>query len=142
MTPRDLVAFALSCERAARWSEAKRAWEEARRKAGSGAGAPAGGSPPTSPLASSDSSYASRERVRARQNGLAIGTALRRSSPSGDLVCVYEAERRFVYDGRVFTSLSGAAEAAGKDIGIATKNGWQFWGLEKRKENGSGGRRI
>lgn len=63
-----------------------------------------------------------------------VGTVIRKRDRHGEVRCeckVVEAGIR--YKGHDYTSLSGAAMAAAKDLGLKnkTQNGWVFWGLTK-----------
>ena len=64
---------------------------------------------------------------------LAPGTVLSKSNRKGKTVkCTVEAEG-YRYKGKVYGSISGAAVAAAKDLGLAATsfNGYVFWGLTK-----------
>ncbi len=63
------------------------------------------------------------------------GTVLQKRDRAGVVrcECTIEEGGRIRYKGAVYSSLSGAAMAAGKDIGLggAATNGWTFWGITK-----------
>lgn len=65
----------------------------------------------------------------------AIGTVIEKCDRRGAVraSCRVEAEG-IVYNGAIYKSLSGAAIAAAKDLGLASKtaDGFAFWGLKKR----------
>lgn len=48
--------------------------------------------------------------------------------------CVYQGPGRFVFNRKIYPSISAAANAAAKHLGLksTTLNGWWFWGVEKR----------
>jgi hypothetical protein len=63
-----------------------------------------------------------------------VGTTLKKTDRSGKVRCECKVEKDGVhYDGKVFGSLSGAAVAAAKDLGLSGNsfNGFVFWGLSK-----------
>ena len=62
------------------------------------------------------------------------GTVLQKRDRHGGVRCECTvAEDGIHYAGKVFRSLSGAAMAAAKDLGLTnkTQNGWVFWGITK-----------
>ena len=62
------------------------------------------------------------------------GTVLQKRDRHGTVRCECTvAEDGIHYAGKVFRSLSGAAMAAAKDLGLTnkTQNGWVFWGITK-----------
>jgi hypothetical protein len=64
----------------------------------------------------------------------AIGTTIEKRDRHGAIRCKCTVEEGGIrYDGKVCTSLSGAAMAAAKDLGLKnkTQNGYIFWGLIK-----------
>jgi hypothetical protein len=63
-----------------------------------------------------------------------VGTTIEKRDRHGAIRCKCTVEEGGIhYEGRVFTSLSGAAMAAAKDLGLKnkTQNGYIFWGLSK-----------
>lgn len=110
-THREWVAEALKLEKLARWSEASHAWAQARLVVERGPGPGPRGLEPGAVLR-----HKRRGEVRAE--------------------CIYEAEGRFVYAGRVFPSLHKAAAAAGADLGLRGKyDCWIFWGVERQEQS-------
>lgn len=73
--------------------------------------------------------------TRADKCGLTPGKVLQRIV-GGEVVAkaVFMAEDKIVYKGKTYGSLSAAAIAAGRDIGLKSKtfDGWHFWCVEKR----------
>ena len=64
----------------------------------------------------------------------AVGTTIEKRDRRGAVRCSCTVEKGGIrYEGRVFTSLSGAAMAAAKDLGLRNKsqNGYIYWGLIK-----------
>ena len=65
----------------------------------------------------------------------AAGTVLQKRDRHGTVrcECTVEDGGRIRYKGAVYSSLSGAAMAAAKDIGLGggAQNGWTFWGITK-----------
>jgi hypothetical protein len=64
----------------------------------------------------------------------AVGTTLEKRDRHGAVRCKCAVEGGGIrYDGKVYSSLSGAAMAAAKDLGLKnkTQNGYIFWGLVK-----------
>lgn len=64
------------------------------------------------------------------------GTVIEKRDRSGNVRCKCTVgDDGIRYDGKVYKSLSAAAMAAAKDLGIggATQNGFTFWGLSKPK---------
>jgi hypothetical protein len=64
----------------------------------------------------------------------AIGTTVKKTDRSGKVRCECKIEKDGVhYEGKVYGSLSGAALAAAKDLGLSGNsfNGFVFWGLAK-----------
>lgn len=72
-----------------------------------------------------------------------VGTVLRKQDRHGKVrcECVVE-EGGFRYAGTVYRSLSAAAVAAARDLGLRTTsaNGFGFWGLSKSARGGARGR--
>lgn len=72
-----------------------------------------------------------------------VGTVLRKQDRRGKVrcECVVE-EGGFRYAGTVYRSLSAAAVAASRDLGLRTTsaNGFGFWGLSKSARGGARGR--
>jgi hypothetical protein len=63
-----------------------------------------------------------------------VGTVLRRVDRHGNVRCECTIEEGGIrYNGTLYKSLSAAAIAATKDMGLKSKtmNGWSFWGLTK-----------
>jgi hypothetical protein len=64
----------------------------------------------------------------------AVGTTIEKRDRHGDVRCKCTVEEGGIrYEGKVYASLSGAAMAAAKDLGLKnkTQNGYIFWGLSK-----------
>ena len=64
----------------------------------------------------------------------AVGTTIEKRDRHGAIRCKCTVEEGGVrYSGKVYASLSGAAMAAAKDLGLKnkTQNGYIFWGLIK-----------
>ena len=64
----------------------------------------------------------------------ALGTTIEKRDRKGGVRCKCTVEEGGIrYSGRVYTSLSGAAMAAAKDLDLKnkTQNGYIFWGLAK-----------
>ena len=64
----------------------------------------------------------------------AVGTTVKKTDRSGKVRCECKIEKDGVhYEGKVYGSLSGAAVAAAKDLGLSGNsfNGFVFWGLAK-----------
>ncbi len=63
-----------------------------------------------------------------------VGTVIRKVDRRGAVRCECTIEEGGIrYAGKVYRSLSAAAMAAAKDLGVSntTANGWNFWGLTK-----------
>lgn len=62
---------------------------------------------------------------------IAPGTTLHH----GALTCEYKLPGVFVYKDVVYGSISAAARAASKDLGLKSTrvNGWVFWGVDRRR---------
>ena len=64
----------------------------------------------------------------------AVGTTIEKRDRHGAVRCSCAVEEGGIhYEGKVYASLSGAAMAAAKDLGLKnkTQNGFIFWGLVK-----------
>jgi integrase len=110
-THREWVDEALAHEGAARWSEASRAWAEARRAAKADT--------PTSPP------------------DLAPGAIVQHVSRGEVLAeCTYAGPGDWRYHGASYASPTAAANAAAAYMGKKTgrQSGWIFWGIRKRWE--------
>ena len=65
---------------------------------------------------------------------LAPGTVLRKTDRAGKVRCECTVDAAgYRYQGKIYSSLSSAAAAAAKDLGLSGKsfNGYVFWGLSK-----------
>jgi hypothetical protein len=63
-----------------------------------------------------------------------IGTVIEKRDRAGNVRCTCTIEEGGIrYQGTLYKSLSGAALAAAKDLGLTNRsaNGWLFWGLTK-----------
>lgn len=63
-----------------------------------------------------------------------VGTTLKKTDRAGRVRCECTIEKDGVkYDGKLYASLSGAALAAAKDLGLSGNsfNGFVFWGISK-----------
>src|SRR5262249_39808308 len=63
-----------------------------------------------------------------------VGTTLKKTDRAGRVRCECTIEKDGVkYDGKLYGSLSGAALAAAKDLGLSGNsfNGFVFWGISK-----------
>jgi hypothetical protein len=63
-----------------------------------------------------------------------VGTKIEKRDRSGEVRCYCEVVAEGIkYAGNLYSSLSGAAMAAAKDLGLKnkTQNGYVFWGLSK-----------
>ena len=63
-----------------------------------------------------------------------VGTTLKKTDRAGKVRCECTIEKDGVHsDGKLYSSLSGAAVAAAKDLGLSGNsfNGYVFWGLAK-----------
>jgi hypothetical protein len=73
-------------------------------------------------------------KAKGRSVAVAPGTVLVHLGRRGDVLatCYVDEERRFVVDGRIYTSISAAALAASRALGnrAAGVNGKVFWGLK------------
>jgi hypothetical protein len=78
---------------------------------------------------------AKKERARMKQSGVVVGMELQHVVRGKTVArCTYAAERQFVVDGKVYTSLSLAAKAVAEKLGKhGSVNGWLFWGIDKRE---------
>lgn len=74
-----------------------------------------------------------RERVRDPRLP-PLGTVIEKRDRAGNVRCKCTVEEAGIhYEGKVYKSLSAAATAAAKDLGIGgrSQNGYTFWGLSK-----------
>ena len=72
-------------------------------------------------------------KPQASQPALTPGTVLRKTDREGKVRCECTVEAGgFRYEGKLYNSLSGAASAAAKDLGLSgtSFNGYVFWGLK------------
>lgn len=83
-------------------------------------------------------SHATKQKQQRGDSGgapqLAIGTMLRKLDRDGNVRCECTVEEGgYRYGKTLFRSLSAAAAAAAKDLGLAGKsfNGYVFWGLKQ-----------
>jgi len=63
-----------------------------------------------------------------------VGTVIEKRDRSGKVRCTCTVEEGGIrYKGTLYKSLSGAALAAAKDLGLTNRsaNGWVFWGITK-----------
>jgi hypothetical protein len=63
-----------------------------------------------------------------------VGTVIEKRDRAGKIRCICTVEEGGIrYKGTLYKSLSGAALAAAKDLGLTNRsaNGWVFWGLTK-----------
>lgn len=96
--------------------------------------ASAGETTSVTPSAAEESATASVTATTSDSRLPPIGTVLQKRDRKGNLRCECEVVEGGVrYGGTVYRSLSSAAVAAAKDLGLAAKamNGWTFWGLAK-----------
>jgi hypothetical protein len=69
-----------------------------------------------------------------------VGTVIEKRDRSGKVRCTCTVEEGGIrYKGTLYKSLSGAALAAAKDLGLTNRsaNGWVFWGITKVPRSGS-----
>ena len=113
----DILRRAKRLERAGRWAEARDAWQAA-----AGPGVASAGPARRTDLA-----------------GLTPGTVLehRQGTRHGHVVatCTYAGPGQFVYAGATYSTPTGAAIAASRDLGLRVRrSGWVFWRIEPREE--------
>lgn len=76
-----------------------------------------------------------RPDPRAERRGLVLGQILLHERRGKVLAeCTYVGLGDWRYDGKSYTSISAAANAAAEALGMKSRtlNGWLFWGVEKR----------
>ena len=106
------------------------------------AAAPAPAAKPAEPRAAEQAKRPAPAKARAAKAASAstearlpsVGTTLKKTDRAGKVRCECKIEKDGVhYDGKVYGSLSGAAVAAAKDLGLSGNsfNGYVFWGLAK-----------
>lgn len=69
-----------------------------------------------------------------------VGTVLQKLARDGSVRCECTVDADGIrYAGKLYRSLSGAAMAAAKDLGLSNKtaNGWNFWGITKPARHGA-----
>lgn len=82
------------------------------------------------------SRLAVREAFKAKARGLVVGAKLEHVKRGKVIAeCDYAAPCDFRFDGKSYTSISGAAIAACEALGLKsrTTNGWKFWSIAKSK---------
>ena len=130
-TREEWIDEAIALEKKARWSDAAKARNEARRATTA-----------PRPVAAGDatSAYeARRTRAELRRvafHGITVGTVLEhRRWGKLEATCVYQGPRSWLFNGVSYTSIWAAAQAASQSLGKRSTavNGWTFFGVEKQE---------